>query len=42
MGLDRSKGGKLALPGIIRMLQCVIAISPIQVNLDRSKRKDLA
>jgi hypothetical protein len=42
MSLDRSKYGKLTLPAILRMLHCVIAISPIQVNLDRSKPKDHA
>jgi hypothetical protein len=40
--LDRSKRGKLAPPEILRMLQCVIEKMSIQVNLDRSKRKDLA
>ena len=42
MSLDRSKSGKLTLPDVLRMLHCVIAILPIQVNLDRSKPKDLA
>lgn len=42
MVLDRSKRGTLALLNILGMLQCVIVKIPIQVNLDRSKRKDLA
>jgi hypothetical protein len=40
--LDRSKWRKLTPADVVRMLHCVIANVPFQVNLDRSKSKDRA
>jgi hypothetical protein len=40
--LDRSKWRKLTLADFVRMLHCVIANLPFQVNLDRSKSKEWA